>query len=168
MLRPGTCLVPSAAILLVIGLAQAGELPPKQLPDPVQQAVRARFKDAKVTGASQEKNADGAVLYEVSLEAQAKGIDVMVTPEGAITLIEQEMARKELPKAVSATLDKQYPKARYKRVEQVITVEGGKETLSYYEALLADSKKQPWSVEVNPDGKIRMVEKKKSLDEDSD
>jgi len=82
-------------------------------------------------------------------------MDVTLTPEGKITLIEKEIDRKDLPKAVAETFNKKYPKATYKIVEEVIKVVDGKETLEYYEALLVTADKKTFEVEVLPDGEVQ-------------
>ncbi len=94
------------------------------------------------------------MVYEVSLKKDGKKIDATVTEAGAITQIEQELAFKDLPKAVAKTFEEKYPKAKYEVVESVTKVADGKETLEYYEAVLIDGDKKKWEVEVLPDGKL--------------
>lgn len=147
-------------LLTVAPGARAGEVAVSSVPKPVHDRVKARFKDATVAGASKEETAQGTPVYEVNLKQHGKNIDVTLTPDGNMQMIEQEIARKELPRAVADTLEKRYPKAKYRIIEQVITVEGEKETLSYYEALLSDSRKKVWAVELGLDGAVRKIEDK--------
>jgi len=153
-------LLASAAALTLASVAAAGELQPRAVPKPVMDAVKTRFKTAKFVGAGKEKNAADEVVYEVNLSEKGMAIDLMVTPEGTITLIEKEIARKSLPKAVSDTLNVRYPKAKYQICEEIYTVEAGKETLAYYEATLVDPAKQTWAVELELNGAVRKVENK--------
>ena len=89
-----------------------------------------------------------------------------VTPEGAITLIERQIARKQLPVPVAKTLRDKYPKARYRIVEEVIEVRAKEEKLVYYEVLLVTSQKQIWGVELGLDGQIIKTEDKTSEEEE--
>jgi hypothetical protein len=150
----------TAMVLAAAAGAWAGEVSVKSVPKPVHDTVKARFKDASVAGASKEQTPEGKLVYEVNLKQHGRNIDVTLAPDGSMQLIEQEIARKELPRAVADTLEKRYPKARYRMIEQVITVEAGKETLSHYEALLDDSRKKVWSVELGLDGAVRKIEDK--------
>jgi hypothetical protein len=111
-----------------------------KLPKPVAEAVAKRFPKAEAKSASKDGTGDKTV-YEVTLKEGSKNIDVSLTAAGAITQIEQELAFKDLPKAVSETFEKKYPKATYKIIEAVITVKDGKETLEYYEAVLVTAEK---------------------------
>jgi hypothetical protein len=95
------------------------------------------------------------VLFEVTLKRNGKNTDVTITEAGVITLIEQELEFKDLPRAVARTFDEKYRKAKYEIVESVTKVENGKESLEYYEAKLVDHNKKTWEVEVLPDGKLK-------------
>jgi hypothetical protein len=153
-------LMVSAVTLTLASVAGAGEVQARAVPKPVMDSVKARFKTAKYVGAAKEKNEADAFVYEVTLAEKGMNIDLIVTPEGAITLIEKEIARKSLPKAVSDTLNVRYPKAKYQICEEVYTVEDGKETLAYYEAVLVDPAKQTWAVELEVSGAVRKIENK--------
>jgi hypothetical protein len=145
-----------AVLINWVALVQAQEekLPLNKVPKAVVAAVQKRFPKIDVAGASMEK--DGTkVVYEISLKKGGKNIDVTVTEAGVITLIEQELAFSELPKAVAKTFNEKYPKAKYEIVESVTQVAQGKETLAYYEATLVAGDGKKWEVEVLPDGKFK-------------
>src|SRR5437870_6912972 len=93
----------TATLLFLVGaaLVNAGEekVPLDKVPKAVMEAVKARFKDVKVTGASKEKE-EGKILYEITFKIDRRNVDVTLTPEGQIVLIEKEIAAKDLPKAV--------------------------------------------------------------------
>jgi hypothetical protein len=125
-----------------------------KLPKAVVAAVQKRFPKIEMTGATKEKEGE-KVVYEVSLKSDGKNIDVTVTEAGAITLIEQELAFKDLPKAVARTFDAKYPGAKYKIIESVTKVIDGKESLEYYEANLVAADRKTWEVTVLPDGKFK-------------
>jgi hypothetical protein len=134
--------------------AQEAPLALDKVPRPVLDAAKKRFPKAEVKGASKEGEGD-KMVYEVTLKQDGKNIDVTLTPGGKITLIEKELAFKDLPKPVAGTLTKKYPNARYAIIEEVIKVEGGKETIEYYEAHLTTADKKTMEAEVFPDGKLK-------------
>lgn len=155
MNRIACVLALAVGMTAVVGVrADEEKVPLDKLPKAVKEAVEKRFPKVEMTGASKEKDGD-KVVYEVSLKKDGKNIDVTVTEAGAITLIEQQLDFKDLPKAVAATFEEKYPKAKYEIVESVTKVADGKETLEYYEATLVDAGKKKWEVEVLPDGKLK-------------
>lgn len=155
-MRKFACVIALGLGLLTVGGVRADEekVPLDKLPKAVKEAVEKRFPKVEMTEASKEKDGD-KVVYEVSLKKDGKAIDVTVTEAGAVTLIEQEIEFKDLPKAVAKTFGDKYPKAKYEIVESVTKVADGKETLDYYEATLVDESKKKWEVEVLPDGKLK-------------
>ena len=148
----------AALSLALMVVAQAAEVSITSVPKPVLQTVKTRFKDAMLVGAAAETTAAGKTVYEVSLKERGRNIDVTLTPGGAMSLIEKQIARKELPKPMADTLNKRYPGAKYTMFEQVFEVEAGKETLVYYEAVFVDSGKQTWAVELALDAKVRKID----------
>jgi len=158
-----------AGVLVFLATAahsQEENVPLDKVPKPVLEAVKARFQDAEVSGASKETE-DGKLVYEITIKHKKQNIDVTLTPEGEILMIEKEIAAKDLPEKVSKALEDKYPKATYKIVEEIIKVEKKDEKLAYYEVLLVTSEKKTLEVQVNAEGKIINEEKKKS-DEPSD
>ena len=149
------CVLALAAGMAAVVNVRADEekVPLDKLPKAVKEAVEKRFPKVEMNGASREKDGD-KLVYEVSLKKDGKNIDVTVTEAGAITLIEQQLDFKDLPKAVATTFEEKYPKARYEIVESVTKVAEGKETLEYYEAKVVAAGKT-WEVEVLPDGKFK-------------
>ena len=144
----------AVGVLAVVNVRADEKVPLDKLPKAVTEAMAKRFPKVEMTGASKGKDGD-KVVFEVSLKKDGKAIDVTVTEAGAITLIEQEIEFKDLPKAVAKTFEEKYPKAKYEIVESVTKVADGKETLEYYEAKLVDENKKKWEVEVLPDGKLK-------------
>jgi hypothetical protein len=151
-----------AAVVVGMSLVRADEekVPLDKVPKVVVEAVQKRFPKLEITGASKEKEGDKRV-YEVSLKKDGKNIDVTVTEAGAITLIEEELAFKDLPKEVAKTFEEKYPTAKYEIVESVTKVADRKETLQYYEATLVAADRTKWEVEVLPDGKFKSATKVK-------
>jgi hypothetical protein len=136
----------------------------KDLPKAVAAAVKARFPDAEMVGASKEKE-NGKTEYEVSVKTKDGKADVTLTSEGMITGIEKEIAVKDLPKAVADALAAKYPGANHQTAEEVIAVKDGKETLESYEVVLVTAEKKKLEVVVSPEGKVKKEEdKSKSKD----
>jgi uncharacterized membrane protein YkoI len=156
-----------ALLLALVGLvgtfagagAQEEKVPLDKVPKAVAAAVKKRFPQAEVVGASKEVE-DGKTVYEVTIKNKGQNIDVTLTPEGAITEIEKQIEAKDLPKAVAQALEAKYPKATYKIVEEVFKVKDGKENLAYYEVLLVTADKKSFEVQIAADGKIVNVEDK--------
>jgi uncharacterized membrane protein YkoI len=136
-----------------------------KVPRAVLDAVKARFPDAKVNKASKEKE-DGKEVYEINIKNKDQTIEVTVTTDGAITSIEKQITAKDLPRAVSEALEKKYPKATYKVIEEVIKVKDKKETFECYEVLLVTDKKKTIEVCLSAEGKIIKEEDKKDEDKD--
>ncbi|MBI3407480.1 MAG: PepSY-like domain-containing protein [Planctomycetes bacterium] len=135
-----------------------------KLPKAVADAVKKRFPKAEMTEAAKETENDKTV-FEVTVKDAGKTIDVTLTPEGTILGLEKEIAAKDLPKAVTESIDAKYPKASYKYAEEVIKVKDGQEKLEYYEVRLVTADCKMLEVVVAPNGKITKVEdqtKKKS------
>jgi uncharacterized membrane protein YkoI len=139
--------------------ADEESVPLDKVPKAVMDTFKARFKDARPTGASKE-TVEGKVLYEVTFKDKGKNVDVTITAKGELVSIEREIAAKDLPKAVAKALQDKYPKATYRIAEELIEVKGKKETLTSYEVLLVAANKQAWEVVVTPAGKITKEEKK--------
>ena len=148
-------MVIAAFVGLLVGVrADEVKVPLDKVPKAVVDGVKKRFPSAELVEAAKETE-KGKTEYEVSIKDGGAKIDVMLTPEGSITLIENEIAVPDLPKIVKAAVDKKYPGATYKVVEEVTKVDAGKETLAYYEAHLVTANNKNVEVEINPDGAIR-------------
>jgi biopolymer transport protein ExbD len=139
--------------------ADEEKVPLDKVPKAVKDAATKRFPKAEVVGASKE-TADSKTVYEIELKLENETIDVTVTPEGTLTLIEKQIDAKNLPKAVADTLGTKYPKATYKIIEEVIKVADGKESLDFYEVLIVTADKKMVEVQIAADGKIKKVEEK--------
>jgi uncharacterized membrane protein YkoI len=152
----------AALSLLVLAGARADEekVPLEKLPKAVTDAVKAKFPDAKLVGASTEKE-DGKTVYEVAITNKGQKIDVTVTPEGKIVTVEAEIPAKNLPKAVAEALEKKYPGATIKKAEEI----SKDDKISKYEALIVTADKKTLEVCFDPSGKFLSEEKKGDKDE---
>jgi uncharacterized membrane protein YkoI len=141
------------------------KVPLDKLPKAVIESVKKKFPKSELVSASTEKE-DGKTVYEVAVKENGKTTEVTLSAEGVILGLEKEIESKDLPKAVTDTLESKYAKATIKKIEEVIKVKDGKETLEYYEILLVTADKKTIEVEVTADGKIKMTEEKKSEKEE--
>ena len=146
--------VTTLALLILAVAAPAGErVRLSTVPQAVLEAVRTRFKNARLTGADKEIR-DGSAVYEIAIKHAGRGIDVTLTPAGAILLIKKEIVAKDLPEPVTRALEAAYPGATYKELEEVVTVDGTREQLAHYEVSLVTEQRRTVEVQVGADGKI--------------
>lgn len=129
------------------------KIPLDKVPSAVKEAVKKRFPNAEIQEAAKETE-NGKVTFELNLKDNGQNVDVIVTPEGVIQTIEKEIAAKDLPKVVADAVAAKYPKANYKKYEEVYKVKDGKEALEYYEVIINNGEKDI-EVEITPDGKIK-------------
>src|SRR5688500_9094328 len=93
-----------AVFLAPVGRASEEDIGVDKVPKLVMETVKARFKDADVTGAAKEEE-EGKVVFEVTIKDKGQKIDVTCSPEGELLMIEKTITAKELPKAVTKTLE---------------------------------------------------------------
>jgi hypothetical protein len=141
-------------LLSSLAVAQAQDIPLRDVPKPVMDAVKARFKDATVVSAAKEIDEEKKLVYEVSLKRKDQTIDVILTPAGEIVLFEKSIGLKDLPAAVAKTLKEKYPKATYRILEEFYKVEKKKEILAYYEVKLVTAANKDLEVKLTAEGKI--------------
>ena len=151
---------------LTLGLtarAQEEKIALDKLPPRVLAAVKEKFKDAELISASKEVEG-GKTLYEVQLKLKGQAMDVTATEDGTIIEVEKEITARDLPKAVTEALEAKYPKATYRKVEEI-----SKEGKTLYEVLLDTADRKSWEVVLDPAGKIIETEDKTGKkDEDED
>jgi hypothetical protein len=146
---------------------QAGDIALDKVPKPVMDAVQARIPEAKVSGAAKVKDpASGEEVYEISMDRDGMNIDLTVSPEGKISLIETQITRKELPAPVAATLQDKYPKSKYRVIEAATAVNGSEDKLLHYEVMLMTPEKQLRAVRLDLEGKILKDEKQTPEEDD--
>jgi len=142
-----------AVLLASAARSAADKVELANVPAKVTDAVKKRFPGAKLVGAASDK-VDGKIVYEIGIEDKDTHIDVTVSAEGVIERFEKTIPLTNLPKAVTATVDAKFPKATFKRAEEVITIKDGKEKLEAYTVLMDTAEKKTLEVEVTPEGKI--------------
>jgi len=131
----------------------------KDVPKGILETVMKRFPNAELIEAAKETDGD-KVEFEVTLKVGETKYDVMLTPDGKITLIEKTIGYLDLPKAVVLAVEKAYPMSKPKLAEEMTKVVEGKEVLAYYEVQILTADMKLLELEVSPEGKILMTEDK--------
>ncbi len=138
------------AVMLAFGTAARTEeekIAIDKVPAKVMDAVKAKFKDAQVTGAEKETE-KGKVSYEINITNKGQKIDVIVSEEGKITAVESIIDVKDVPKVVIDALMKKYPEAKIKQAEEI----NKDEKITYELIITAGDKKL--EVVFDPEGKF--------------
>jgi len=124
------------------------EIPLDKVPKAVTSAVKKKFPEAKLQGAAKQ-TVDNQIFYEVFIKHKGHEIYVVCEPEGKIVEIDREITLKDLPKAVSDSLKKQFPKATVVSIEEVI-----EDDEITYAVILKPQKKKALHVLFDPKGKV--------------
>jgi hypothetical protein len=137
------------AFLVTAALGDEEKVSPDKVPQKVQDAVKAKFPEAKVIKASKEKE-NNETIYEVAIKNGDQKITMDIKEDGTIVEYEKEINVKDLPKAVSEALAAKYPNATFKTAEEVYK----NDKLDSYEVIIEPSGKKAFEVVVSPEGKI--------------
>jgi uncharacterized membrane protein YkoI len=133
----------------------------KDLPAAVTASFHKAYPHAKIRGASTEQE-NGKTYYEVeSVDGKVKR-DLLYLVDGTCVEIEETIAARALPAAVSKSLMQEFPKAKILKAEKKTK----DQTLTY--ELAIQSGKDRWEVAFDPAGKVveKTKKEKKSGDED--
>jgi len=103
----GAATVAVAAALMMALAVEAREKRVKldELPAAVKATVQEASRGLKLKGLTQEEK-NGEVFYEAELEVDGHIRDVIINANGAIVLVEEEVAWEQLPEAVRAAIEK--------------------------------------------------------------
>lgn len=126
------CLLSIILMMAAVTWADEEDIPVDKLPKAVVDAIHAKYQNAKLVGAEKETQAD-KTFYEVNIKHEDRTIELLLTPEGKIVVVEQPIAIKDLPKAVTEAVEKQYPKGTVKNADETI-----RERKATYAVLLED------------------------------
>jgi hypothetical protein len=155
----------AAALVLAVCASFAGadeeKVPLDKVPAKVLDAVKAKFANAELVGASREKE-NNEVIYEVSIKHEGHKIDVELKEDGTILLYEKTIDAKDLPGKVTNAVKEKYGKVTYKVAEEVFK----KDKLEYYEVVVETAEKKVFEAEVSAEGKILKEEEKKKKEKD--
>jgi uncharacterized membrane protein YkoI len=166
MLRPVRgWLALSVFVYMLSGMAvgaednKEGKVSLDKVPKAVLKAVKDKFKGAELVSAQTEKE-DGKLIYEIIIKDKGQNVEVSVTPEGKILSSERTIAAKDLPRPVQEAINKKYPQAEYKRIEELT-----EEDKLNYEVLLVTADKKTIEVVLDREGKILKEEKQEKKKE---
>lgn len=142
---------PMSVFTLILALSPAFAQAEKrvsapQVPEAVKSAVAQRLPGAKIIGYSLETGG-GVKLYEVECVAAGRRHDLTVTAEGVVREDEETIPVGEIPAAVRASFEKEFPSATVSRAEKITA--GDKIT---YELSLKNSARK--EAVFSPDGKL--------------
>jgi len=137
-------------LAVAVWQARADDVALDKLPKAVVDSLKAKFPGCELTKALSETE-DNKLVYEISLKHKNANYDIIITPEGKITVVEKAIDAKSLPKAVADALEKKYPKAKINLAEE-LSDGGGKVTAYEVHITTADNKEV--AVEFEPNGKI--------------
>jgi len=98
--------------------AQEKKIKPKNLPAAVKSAFKNEYPNAKIIGASTEKE-KGRRYYEIESKDGTVGRDLLYTADGKVTEIEETIPASALPSEVMNSLSKEYPKATIQKAEKL-------------------------------------------------
>jgi uncharacterized membrane protein YkoI len=135
------------------------KIPLDKLPKVVLDAVKAKFPGAELQSATKEDE-DGTLVYEVALKHKGADIEVILSLEGKIQVIEKTITVKDLPAAVSKALAEKYPKATVKKTEELT-----KDDKLSYEIIIETADKKTLEVVFDPNGKVIEEEAKEGDEE---
>lgn len=145
------CAVLSLLLVLTV-VAQEKKISKKDVPATVIAAFEKAYPKATVKGCAMEVE-NGTTYYEIeSIDGKTKR-DLLYLPDGTVAEIEQGVAVADLPAAVRAAINKEYPKGKIEKAEK--TTKGSAVT---YEMKIVSGKSRVEFV-VDPAGKIVKKEK---------
>jgi NAD(P)H-flavin reductase len=94
-----------------------------------------------------------ALRYDIEMTKDGKKHEMDCKEDGTIVNFENEIAAKDLPKAVTDAVKAKYPNSMIKVVMEVIGVKNKKEALEEYEVIIDTADKKDLELTVSPDGK---------------
>jgi hypothetical protein len=89
-----------------------------QVPKAVRDAVMKRFPEAKPQSAAQGTE-DNRPYIDVIILVKTQKIWVTCDPDGTIRVVDREISVKDLPQQVATTLNKKYPAATIRLVNEI-------------------------------------------------
>jgi hypothetical protein len=123
-----------------------------KVPEKILTAVMGRFPGAKLRSVEKEIE-NGQVVYDVELTHKGRKHEMDIKADGTVIEVENEVAAKDLPAAVTRALQAKYPRATFKEIMAVYKVNGTDEKLVDYEITLVTAAGRSLEVTVSPDGK---------------
>src|SRR5262245_15403116 len=123
---------PFALMLAVLLLtAAAAQEKKEEIPKRVLATLAAKFPKAQIDTWTKEKEGD-AFAFDIEFKQEGRKFEAYIKEDGTLLSWEREIAAKDLPKAVTAAIDKKYPKSRIKEAMEGFEVKDGKDVLDEY------------------------------------
>jgi hypothetical protein len=123
----------------------------KELPAEVTRAAEAYSRDATLVGAWLVGTRRRRV-FELAAKLKGREMILTVTPDGTLTQTRYEILPSELPRAVTSTIQEQYPKQRILRAERL--GDGKKEPTSFDVIVAPMQSQRSTRVRLDPAGKL--------------
>jgi hypothetical protein len=124
-----------------------------QLPKPVTQTLATRYPAAKWIG-GRKVIEDKVTFYEINLQKGDTPVQVDILPNGKINRVVVDLDVKDLPKPVTSSILRRYPRATIKNAVTVYTVRGSKDVLDHYNVEIKTRDGDPHSIDVNTRSEI--------------
>jgi hypothetical protein len=156
-MRRSTVLLGAFTLVVMIGTAevrsQEEAVPQGKIPKAVMDALLAKFPRARIDKCTKATEG-GDVVYDIEFKQEGRKCESDIKENGTYINYEKAIAARDLPRAVSAAIEKRYPKATLNEIMEETEVQGKDEKLSAYEVVLVTADKKEVEVRVSPDGKI--------------
>jgi uncharacterized membrane protein YkoI len=145
----------AAVVVLSVVVARGGDAKDlDKIPKAVMETLKAKFPKAKIDKWTKEKE-DGKVVYDLEFKVDGKKTEADIAEDGTLLNYEKEFDAKDLPKAVTDTVEKRYPKAKIKEVMEITDIKDKKEVHGGFEITLQTADNQEVELVVAKDGKIK-------------
>lgn len=145
------------AVFLLTGAAPIGQdkkdTPADKIPTKVMDALKARFPKARIDKWTREREADREV-YDIEFKQDGKKFEADIFADGTFHNWERQVAVRDLPDAVTKTVEKKYPNATIKEVMAITAMKDGKEALEGYEIVLETADRKQLEITVAPNGSV--------------
>ena len=143
------------SMVLAVALVAHGQdekVDPDKLPPKVKDTLKAKFPGATVTTATKTKE-NNEVIYDIEMTRNGRKHEMDCKEDGTIVNFENEVAPKDLPKAVSDAVKAKYPGAMIRSCMEVMITKDNKDVVEEYEIQIETADKKEVEVAVSPDGK---------------
>ena len=130
------------------------------LPAAVVKAIKAKYPKAELVAAETGVE-DGKKQFEVDIKNGKHELELTLSPEGKILVVERVIAAKDLPKVVEEALEAKYPKSKIEKVEEV----SKDDKVASYEITVTTADKKKVEAEFDVKGKFIDEEKPEAGEE---
>src|SRR5262245_62003135 len=124
-----------------------------KIPKAVMDGLKAKFPKPEITKWTKETE-NGKVVYDIEFKQDGRKAEADIAEDGTIQNFEKEFDAKDLPRAVTAAVEKKYPKSKMKEVMEITEIKDRKEVHGGFEIVLETADKKSVEVTVSRDGKI--------------